>query len=248
MGESLFKRLCTAHPQSTANLTYQYRMNAAIMSIPNTLVYGGLLQCGSPAVAQATLDVPCWDSVVNQRPPFQGLPPWMRHVMDPAQTVVFLNTDAIGAVTERGPGGAVFNPLEVHLMVQMVSMFQEAGVASDSIGIICPFNLQIAHLREALPPTQAVDVLTIDKSQGRDKELVLLSLVHSNTDSHIGEIMRDLSRLNVAFSRAKHKLVVLGSQRTYAPHPPWSDLLQLLHSNSWVYDLPSDADQWPMRL
>lgn len=83
-----------------------------------------------------------------------------------------------------------------------------------------------------------LEVLTIDKSQGRDKDVVLLSLVRSNQACNAGKLLQDWRRLNVAITRAKKKLVLVGSYRTLNSIPHLADLLKLMSSKQWCYSLP----------
>ena len=83
-----------------------------------------------------------------------------------------------------------------------------------------------------------LEVLTVDKCQGRDKDVVLLSLVRSNTEYNAGNLLRDWRRLNVAITRAKKKLVMVGSQSTLRTIPQFAQLLQLMSDRQWVVQLP----------
>lgn len=83
-----------------------------------------------------------------------------------------------------------------------------------------------------------LEVLTIDKCQGRDKDVVLLSLVRSNQACNAGKLLRDWRRLNVAITRAKKKLVLIGSSRTLSTVPHLADLLKLMSSKQWCLKLP----------
>ena len=82
-----------------------------------------------------------------------------------------------------------------------------------------------------------LEVLTIDKFQGQDKQVVLLSLVRSNEARMAGRLLADWRRINVAITRAQRKLLFIGSARTLASVPLWQQLLQLMHSRQWVVQL-----------
>lgn len=79
-----------------------------------------------------------------------------------------------------------------------------------------------------------LEALTIDKCQGRDKDVVLLSLVRSNEEQNAGKILADERRINVALTRAKLKLVVLGAQRTLCCVPVMHRLWELCSRNGWA--------------
>ena len=84
-----------------------------------------------------------------------------------------------------------------------------------------------------------VEVLTVDKCQGRDKGVILLSLVRSNEECNAGNLLRDWRRLNVAITRAKKKLILIGSQRTLRTIRHFGDLLDLMSEKQWLVTLPS---------
>lgn len=89
-----------------------------------------------------------------------------------------------------------------------------------------------------------VEILTADKSQGRDKECILISLVRSNDVGNIGDLLRDWRRINVSFTRAKRKLVIFGSRRTLQSDCLLASFLKLMDEKGWVYRLPHGADGW----
>ena len=89
----------------------------------------------------------------------------------------------------------------------------------------------------------AIETLTIDKSQGRDKPCILLSFVRSNAEGLAGRILEDACRLNVALTRAKAKLVMIGCCRSLQNAAPLARLVDLLRAKSWLLTLPPDAMQ-----
>lgn len=82
---------------------------------------------------------------------------------------------------------------------------------------------------------------TVDKYQGRDKECMLLSLVRCNPGGNPGRLLADRRRINVAITRAKTKLVIIGCARTMAGTPVWAELLGLVRQHGWLLPLPADA-------
>lgn len=84
-----------------------------------------------------------------------------------------------------------------------------------------------------------VEVNTVDKYQGRDKSLILVSFVRSNEDGTLGELLKDWRRLNVALTRAKHKLILLGSVSSLKRFPPLGTLFDHLNAEQLILDLPS---------
>lgn len=82
---------------------------------------------------------------------------------------------------------------------------------------------------------------TADKFQGRDKECIIISLVRSNTERNIGDLLKDWRRINVAFTRARSKLIILGSKSTLSSNELLKKFVDLMEDSQWAYDLPVDA-------
>ncbi|CCU97939.1 unnamed protein product [Malassezia sympodialis ATCC 42132] len=199
LATSLFERLSTAHPQAVTALCAQYRMNEAIMSLSNGLVYDGQLQCGNDRVAHATLDLRSAEAPA----------PWLAEALAPAHPVVWVNTDAADAA-ERRQDGALDNEREAACVSALVHALVQGGIELCDMGVLTPYRQQVACLRAVC----ACEVLTLDQAQGRDWSVVLVSLVRSNEAGVVGELLRDRRRINVMLSRAKTKLVLVGSLRT----------------------------------
>ncbi|CAN0550098.1 unnamed protein product, partial [Ectocarpus sp. 12 AP-2014] len=87
----------------------------------------------------------------------------------------------------------------------------------------------------------ALEINTIDKYQGRDKKVIVVSFVRSNAEGTVGHLLRDWRRLNVALSRAKHKLLLVGSLRTLSSCAVLNSLAGILRDRGWVYSLPPGA-------
>jgi DNA replication ATP-dependent helicase Dna2 len=86
-----------------------------------------------------------------------------------------------------------------------------------------------------------VEVLTIDKYQGRDKQCILLSFVRNNAARAVGGLLTDWQRVNVALTRAKHKMIMLGGSRTLGEVPLLAAMLGMLHSGGGlVLPIPPD--------
>ena len=82
-----------------------------------------------------------------------------------------------------------------------------------------------------------IEVLTIDRFQGRDKLVVLLSLVRSNEARQTGRLLADWRRLNVAITRAQRKLIIIGSAATVVSVPLLQQLLSVMHARQWIVQL-----------
>ena len=236
MGVSLFSRLAEAHPQAVHKLNAQYRMNEPIMSLANELVYGGQLRCGAPSVAAATLDLPEWAA--------WGGAGWLKQALDPSSPVVFVDTDGASAELEARSGDALQNVAEASIVAQLVAGLLSLRVPDDAIGIISPYRSQQRVIRSALQqqverPTDRVEVNTIDRYQGRDKDCIIISLVRSNSRRVVGELLKDWRRTNVAITRAKRKMVLVGSAQTLRASAVFDQLLSnpKIRRLSW----PGDA-------
>ena len=85
-----------------------------------------------------------------------------------------------------------------------------------SIGVITPFRSQLRALKDNLYQMckMGLEISTIDRFQGRDKSVTIISLVRSNNEGKAGRLLQDFRRLNDAFSRAKHKMIIIGSYST----------------------------------
>jgi DNA replication ATP-dependent helicase Dna2 len=121
----------------------------------------------------------------------------------------------------------------------MVDGFVGLGLEARRLSIISPYRPQLRWL--VFPGHDEVEVSTIDKYQGRDRECVIISLVRSNLHGSIGELLKDWQRLNVAFTRAKKKLVLVGSARTVLNESSFRPLKSLLSERNWICALPPDS-------
>jgi DNA replication ATP-dependent helicase Dna2 len=115
---------------------------------------------------------------------------------------------------------------------------QVVGIDLGDISVLSPYRPQLKFLRFENCP---VEISTIDKFQGRDQNIIIISLVRSNSDGNIGELLTDWQRLNVAFTRAKMKLLLVGSGRTVLQNVSFRPLLNLLVEKSWIFKLPHDS-------
>ncbi|PPQ80398.1 hypothetical protein CVT26_008303, partial [Gymnopilus dilepis] len=155
---------------------------------------------------------------------------------------VFIDTDALNA-TESRVGDLVQNTTEAELVRQLVETLLHCGVSESQIGIISLYRQQVKLLQHLLQARRGVEILTADKSQGRDKDCVIVSLVRSNEGGHIGELVRDWRRMNVSFTRARSKLVIFGSRKTLQREPLLAQFFELMESRGWILRLRAGADR-----
>ncbi|PVG03899.1 Dna2-domain-containing protein [Serendipita vermifera] len=242
---SLFRRLSEAHPQAVVELAHQYRMNEDIMKVSNTLIYDQKLKCGDEAVATKTLKLQKPDRIqkLHASGPMDctGKPCWLKDLSDEQRRVVFVDTDAIES-KESKVGDLVQNETEAALVQQLVESLVKGGVEESEIGVISLYRQQIKLLSHHLAKRPGVEILTADRSQGRDKDCIIISMVRSNDSQTIGDLLRDWRRLNVTFTRARSKLVFFGSRKTLQSTKLLREFFELMERENWIYQLPKGAD------
>ncbi|XP_021436666.2 DNA replication ATP-dependent helicase/nuclease DNA2 [Oncorhynchus mykiss] len=246
MDESLFKRL-ERKSEAVVQLNVQYRMNSKIMSLSNTLMYGGRLECGSERTASAMLTLPSQGSVQRELELSLGRPEdlaWVQAALEPLNPVCFLDTTQVPALETVDQGG-ISNQTEAALVHGIVSLLLKAGCRASDIGVIAPYRQQLKAISGLLagPAFSTVEVNTVDKYQGRDKSVIIVSFVRSNLEGNLGELLKDWRRLNVAITRAKHKLLMVGSAPTLRRYAPLEKLLNHLTQESMVFQLPPAAHE-----
>lgn len=258
---SLFKLLSDTHPDSVVNLEHQYRMCEDVMTLSNTLIYEGRLKCGTEALRHRKLHVPKMDALSNLHfdaekmlgpstpasicPGWKHQSCWLRKLIDPEARVRFINTDALPMSREEAKGNRIVNPTEAKIVVQLVDALLETGVPGSEIGVMTHYRSQLSLLKHGLRRHgNSVELHTADRFQGRDKEVVVLSLVRSNEACNIGDLLKDWRRINVVFTRAKTKLLVVGSLDTLrgsGEQEMLSRFVRLMGARDWIYNLSAAA-------
>jgi DNA replication ATP-dependent helicase Dna2 len=248
LGVSLFRLLSEHHPNSMVMLDEQYRMNSDIMLLSNTLFYNHQLKCGSVGVASGRLALPLPQCLSHD------CPRWLRRCLSPDTPVIFLNTDKLEDGSESsGCGEKIWNKSEVEIVTKLISSLLQCGVTGDQVGVVTPYRHQQTKIKEALanlPLTQCgtpsvatpsaenhVEVNTVDRYQGRDKDCIIISYVRSNPNRNVGNLLCDWRRVNVALTRARHKMVMVGSLSTLSSSPPLLSLIHLLTDKHWTTDI-----------
>ncbi|KAK0443455.1 AAA domain-containing protein [Armillaria borealis] len=227
---SLFRRLSDAHPHSVVDLAYQYRMNSDIMMLSNKLIYGDRLRCGSQAVANRSLVLPNRNflkAIHGGKSTCHRNGCWIEQLMSESCKAVFVDTDLVPAQDSK-VGDLVQNEVEASLVYQVTETMLRSGVTPDQIGIISLYRQQVKLLTQMLHEHKGIEVLTADRSQGRDKDCIIISMVRSNDDGSIGDLVKDWRRMNVSFTRARSKLIIFGSRKTL--------------QDKWIMQLPPKVD------
>ncbi|MEX2115002.1 MAG: AAA domain-containing protein [Pirellulales bacterium] len=205
---SLFERLAElSTPTLLRRLDAQYRMHAAIMEFSSLEFYEAELQADPTVEAHLLCDLSGVSrNDLTERP------------------LEFIDTAGASFDEEVEPDGqSRHNRREADLVVQKVHALLTAGVAAEQIGVITPYAAQARLLREKLPMTE-LEIDTVDGFQGREKEAIIFSLVRSNDRGEIG-FLRDLRRTNVAMTRARRKLILIGDSATLSSDPFYARLI-----------------------
>ena len=203
LSKSLFERMMGMGIEAHL-LTTQYRMHPAISEFPNGAFYDGLLVDGvdsSQRPTPAGMLWPDWDSPIAFVPVEGG--------------------EVVATDSESKE-----NTAEASWVSKIVEGLLDTGdVGIADIGVITPYAAQVRAIRDVLPESiQDVEVKTVDGYQGREKEVIVFSCVRSNSDGKVG-FLSDPRRLNVALTRAKRGLIVIGDPSTLRFDENWEGWL-----------------------
>lgn len=230
LGVTLFERLMRSEYAGTcsAMLTTQYRMNDAIMRWSSDALYGGLLEAHA-SVADHTL-------ATGDGP------------------LLLIDTSGCGdeyeeEILEDGLNiGSVSNEGEAKVAISVVKHLLDGGVAPADIGVISPYNAQVAKLVElrtrvlgrALGGSEReLEISTVDGFQGREKEAIIITLCRSNEDKNVG-FVGDFRRLNVAVTRARKFVCVIGDTETLRNSETLASLIDYMEAAGEV----ASAMEW----
>ena len=153
----------------------------------------------------------------------------------------FIDTAGSDCVEQaESDGSSRDNPGEADVVAKQVEDLLAVGVAASEIAVITPYAAQ-ARLLRTLIDNAAIEVDTVDGFQGREKEAIVISLVRSNSNGEVG-FLNDTRRTNVALTRARRKLIVIGDSSTLANHDFYRRLLDHFERESaygTVWDSPT---------
>ncbi|KAG7095095.1 hypothetical protein E1B28_005882 [Marasmius oreades] len=241
---SLFRRLSDTHPESVANLAYQYRMNADIMLLSNRLIYGNRLRCGSEEVARQSLVLPnksFLQSLHRETSTCSSGDCWIEKLMSESCHAIFVDTDRVSC-RDTKIGDLVQNEGEANIVYQITEALIQCGIQPSQLGIISLYRQQIKLLSQRLTSHSGIEFMTADKSQGRDKDCIIISLVRSNSSGSVGDLVKDWRRMNVSFTRARSKLILVGSRKTLSTAELLNEFFILMEEKDWILQLPPGAD------
>ncbi|PIK53075.1 putative DNA replication ATP-dependent helicase/nuclease DNA2 [Apostichopus japonicus] len=237
MDESLFQRLASGCPSSVSQLRFQYRMHPTIMDLSNAFTYAGALHCGNQQVESHLLDLPHYT-------PNVPLTAWLQLALLPETVVRFFSTEQLhNEETERGVNHVEANHVKAtveHLISgeccsnesnQLKLGTRTCGCNPGEIGIISPYRKQ-CHLLQSMGMSKDVEVNTIDKYQGRDKNVIIVSFTLQQQQGKT--ILEDARRINVALTRAKKKLIMFGNGSVLCLTACMSKLMGILEQKGFI--------------
>jgi len=208
LSRSLFERLIERYPEASVLLDRQYRMSQRIQYFASREFYDGALRPATPEVAGRRLD-----DLAGVSLPAAGGDGAPGAAGGPGDPVRFLDPD--------GEQTGNTNPVEADRVAAEVRTYLDAGVDPDAVGVIAPFRAQVAEIATRLPPGVTVD--TVDRFQGSSREVIVVSFVA--TGSLDGPIFEDHRRVNVALTRAKRALCLVGDAAALESDPFYARML-----------------------
>jgi superfamily I DNA and/or RNA helicase len=209
---SMMERLLNINSGLSRLLNVQYRMHQDIMNFSSDVFYEKSLQADETVRTALLSDLP---QVTSS--PLTDSP------------VTFIDTAGASYDEEQEPDGdSKLNPLEAELVIKKVQELLACGVTSDQIAIISPYSAQVKLLREKLKHLD-IEIDSVDGFQGREKEAVIVSLVRSNREGEVG-FLADTRRMNVALTRARRKLIVIGDSATITSHGFYQRMVEYFES------------------
>lgn len=215
LGRTLMERLVENHPEAVTLLGVQYRMNEEIMRFSSDWFYDGKVK-SAPQVKH-------------------------RSILDYDIPMEWIATDADGEEFVGESFGRI-NKKEAEqtldILKQYFTKIGKTRILEERIdvGVISPYRAQVQYLRHLVkrdaffkPYRSLISINTVDGFQGQERDVILISLVRSNDDGQIG-FLRDLRRMNVAITRARMKLIILGNPETMTRHPFYRKLYEYIEA------------------
>ena len=210
LGATFFERIVQRAPELARELVVQHRMHAAIMAFPSERMYGGRLVAAEGVAAHRLEDL-------GVRADAQRDAPWL-----------FVDAAGRGWEEEHGEDDpSARNPGQAERVAAEVRRLVRRGVAPEDVAVITPYAAEARLLRRALADLreQGLEVGTVDGFQGREKEAIVVDLVRSNADGRLG-FLEDVRRMNVALTRARRFLLVVGDSATLGAHAFYGAFLE----------------------
>ena len=223
LGKTLMEHIVEKHPEAVTLLKIQYRMNDDIMRFSSNYFYNGEVESAPEVKYRSILDL---DTPMT----------WI----DTSQLDLPADSDVTFKEQFVGESFGRINKAEAEVtLLALQHYFNQIGKQRlldehIDVGIISPYRAQVQYLRRLLmkreffkPFRRLISVNTVDGFQGQERDIIVISLVRSNDDGQIG-FLRDLRRMNVAITRARMKLIILGDKNTMTTHPFYQQLWQYI--------------------
>ena len=248
LGKTLMERIAENKPEVVTLLKIQYRMNEDIMRFSSDWFYGGQVESAPQIKYRSILDFDhpiSWIDTSNEEN--QITIEGEDSLEDSASTsssssAANQNSDLNFKEQFVGESFGRINKAEAELtLLTLAEYFTKIGkqrVLSESIdvGIISPYRAQVQYLKKLIkkyeffkPYRRLISVNTVDGFQGQERDVILISLVRSNDEGQIG-FLKDLRRMNVAMTRARMKLIILGNKDTMTQHPFYKKLWEYVEA------------------
>ena len=241
LGKTLMERIAENKPEVVTLLKIQYRMNDEIMRFSSDWFYGGQVESAPQIKYRSILDYDhpiTWIDTSNEENQItiegEAAPEDSASTSSPS--TANQNSDLNFKEQFVGESYGRINKAEAELtLLTLAEYFTKIGkqrVLGDSIdvGIISPYRAQVQYLKKLIkkyeffkPYRRLISVNTVDGFQGQERDVILISLVRSNDEGQIG-FLKDLRRMNVAMTRARMKLIILGNKDTMTKHPFYKKL------------------------
>ena len=206
---TLFELLQKNFPQQQVFLNVQNRMNEKIMEFPNREFYNNKLECGEEA--KGYFLKPEEDPYHNKSP------------------ILFIDTslDEHNNESQHADSTSIYNNLESKIASKIAKRYNQSGIPKSKIGIITPYVDQVNLIKKHA----RVNVDTVDGFQGNEKDVIIISLVRSETSENI-EFIADSKRLNVTLTRAQKKLIIIGNKKTLKQKKIFRKLIKFYEKNN----------------
>ena len=248
LGKTLMERIAENKPEVVTLLKIQYRMNEDIMRFSSDWFYGGQVESAPQIKYRSILDFDhpiTWIDTSNEENQItiEGeYAPEDSASTSSSSSAANQNSDLNFKEQFVGESYGRINKAEAELtLLTLAEYFTKIGkqrVLGDSIdvGIISPYRAQVQYLKKLIkkyeffkPYRRLISVNTVDGFQGQERDVILISLVRSNDEGQIG-FLKDLRRMNVAMTRARMKLIILGNKDTMTKHPFYKKLWEYVEA------------------
>lgn len=220
LGRSLMERLVENHPEAVTLLTTQYRMNEDIMKFSSDWFYGGEMEAADDAKHRGILDFDTPIEWIDTAEMISEIAEIADENEDLRAYREALSGNSFGRINKEE---AQLTLLTLQNYITKIGKQRFLDERLD-IGLISPYRAQVKYLRQLLnrlsffkPFRNSISVNTVDGFQGQERDIIIISLVRSNEEGDIG-FLRDLRRMNVAMTRARMKLIIVGDSSTLCRH------------------------------